>query len=164
PNPPLPRRRHDRVLLAIAVFKYVKSALLIAVALGALKLLHHSFSEATIEWVKRLTSDPEHQVLHDLLHRALAVDDRTLRAISAGSFFYATLLAIEGTGLWLERRWGEYFTIIITSSFIPMELLEVGRRPGVLRIAITTINIAAVAYLVVRLRRENRRRALFKIP
>lgn len=162
PNVPPPPRRHDRVLLAIAVFKYVKSALLIAVALGALKLMHHNFSEATVEWVNRLASAPEHQLLHDLLHRALAIDNHTLRTISAGSFFYAALLAIEGTGLWLERRWGEYFTIIITGSFIPMELFEVGRHPGPVRIAITAINIAAVVYLIVRLRRETLRRVVTK--
>lgn len=162
PKLPPPPPRHDKVLLAIALFKYVKSALLIAVAFGALKLMHHNFSEATVEWVKRLASDPEHRLLHDLLHRALAIDDHTLRTISAGSFFYATLLAIEGTGLWLERRWGEYFTIIITGSFIPMELFEVVRHPGILRIAITAINVAAVAYLVARLRRETRRQEILK--
>ena len=96
------------------------------------------------------------------LGRAMAIDDHTLRTISAGSFFYATLLAIEGTGLWLERRWGEYFTIIITGSFIPMEVFETVRRPGLLRIAITAINIAAVAYLVARLRRETRRQEMLK--
>jgi len=154
PPPQPPRRRHNRVLLAIAVFKFVKSALLIAIALGALRLLHHDFSPGTLKWVEHVASDPEHHLLHQLLHRALEVDDRYLRAISAGSFFYAALLAIEGTGLWLERRWGEYFTIIITGWFIPMELFEVGRHPGVLRIAITAINMAAVAYLVVRVRRE----------
>ena len=53
-------------------------------------------------------------------------------------------------------RWGEYFTIIITGSFIPMELYELAHCPGVLRFTITAINVAAVVYLVIRIRREKK--------
>jgi uncharacterized membrane protein (DUF2068 family) len=150
------RRRHDKVLLAIALFKYFKSAFLLAIAVGALRLLHHEFSQRTVDWVRRVVAEPQHHVLHQLLSRVLNIDDRYLRAISAASFLYAILLAIEGTGLWLERRWGEYFTIVITGSFIPMELFELARRPGILRFAITAVNVAAVVYLVVRIRREKK--------
>ncbi|HEX4147543.1 MAG TPA: DUF2127 domain-containing protein, partial [Pirellulales bacterium] len=144
----------DKILLAIALLKYVKSVFLLCIALGALRLLHHEFSVQTLEWIKHVAAEPQHHVLRELLSRVLNIDDRYLRAISAASFLYAALLAIEGTGLWLERRWGEYFTIIITGSFIPMELYELARHPGLLRFTVTAVNVAAVAYLVVRVRRQ----------
>lgn len=151
----LPRRRHNRILLAIALFKFVKCALLLAVAFGALKLLHGDISPETRQWIARLAREPQHHALHELLHRVLVIDDRHLRAISAASLIYAVLLGTEGIGLWLERRWGEYFTILITGSFIPLEVYELADHPNLPRLAITCVNVAAVAYLVVRVKRGN---------
>lgn len=34
---------------------------------------------------------------------------------------YAVLEVIEGAGLWLRKRWGEYFAVIATSIFLPLK-------------------------------------------
>ena len=41
--------------------------------------------------------------------------------------FYGSLFATEGIGVWLERRWTEYLTIIATGSLVPFELYELIR-------------------------------------
>ena len=51
-----------------------------------------------------LRVDPESKYFHHLIEKLMAVDDRQLRAISAGSFFYAALVLTEGVGLMLEVR------------------------------------------------------------
>ncbi|HET7296266.1 MAG TPA: DUF2127 domain-containing protein, partial [Gemmatimonadales bacterium] len=79
---------------------------------------------------------------------------RRLKEISAGTFFYAALLLTEGTGLLLARRWAEYFTVIVTGSFIPLEVYELAKRITLTRLSVIGINVAIVWYLVVRLRRE----------
>lgn len=154
--PPIKPARRDKVLLAIALFKFAKSALLVCIAIGAMRLLHGGFSGATIAWLERLASEPEHRVLRKLLEHVLTTDARKLREIRAASLIYAVLLTTEGTGLWLGRRWGEYFTILITGSFIPFELREVIRHPSLGRISLTLVNVAAVVYLVWRVRRERK--------
>jgi len=73
-----------------------------------------------------------------------------------GSFVYAAVLLTEAAGLWLGRRWAEYFTIIVTGSFIPLEIYEVSKRFAVSRLAIIAVNVAIVAYLVHRLRAAER--------
>ena len=35
---------------------------------------------------------------------------------------YAELFLTEGIGLWLEQRWAEWLTVIITSALIPIEI------------------------------------------
>jgi hypothetical protein len=35
---------------------------------------------------------------------------------------------IEGVGLYLEKGWAEYLTLLITGSFLPWEVFEVIRR------------------------------------
>ena len=63
-------RRHDKVLLAIAVFKYVKMFAFNRHRIGALRLLHHEVPQHTVDWVRRVVAEPQHQALHQVLSHA----------------------------------------------------------------------------------------------
>src|SRR5262249_6931006 len=94
--------------------------------------------------------------LQRLLVQLSLVPPRTLEAVSAGTAVYAILLLTEGVGLWLQQRWAEYFTVVVTASLIPLELYEVAGRPTVTNFAVLGSNIAIVAYLVSRVLRAQR--------
>src|SRR5216684_4520141 len=118
----------DKALWLIGGFKLVKGLLLVVVGVGALHLVHKDVADVVAGWLDQVHVDPEGRLADRLLTRLLSVDDRKLRAISAGTFGYAALLLTEGVGLLLRKRWAEYFTVI-------------------------AINIAIVWYLIVLLRR-----------
>jgi uncharacterized membrane protein (DUF2068 family) len=71
-----------------------------------------------------------------------------------GSFLYAGLFLTEGIGLWLLKRWAIWFTVIITGSFLPVEIYELARHPSAGRIGLLAINLALVAYLIRQIRDE----------
>ena len=73
------------------------------------------------------------------------------------SFIYAGLFLTEGIGLWLMKRWAEWFTIIITSSLVPVEIYELYRHPSATKILVLIINIAVVIYLLYRIRSHKQR-------
>jgi uncharacterized membrane protein (DUF2068 family) len=149
-----PRRgKNNKTLLAIALFKLFKGVLLVAVGVGALKLLHKDIAETVVHWVNVLRVDPDNRFIHGLLTRALRVSSKQLVATSIGTFIYAGLLLTEGTGLLLRKRWAEYFTIITTALLIPLEVYELQRHFTVAKIGILIVNVAIVAYLVVHVRR-----------
>lgn len=56
---------------------------------------------------------------------------------------------IEGVGLWLAKRWGEYFAVVATSLFLPVEIYELTEKVTALRVGVFVVNIAAVVWLVV---------------
>ena len=147
-------RKSGITLLMIALFKLVKGFLLLAVGVGALKLLHHDVAETLSGWVDFLRVDPDNRFVHGILARALKLTPRQLEAASVGTFIYAGLLLTEGIGLLLRKRWAEYFTIITTAGLIPLELYELSKHITVAKIAILIINIAIVAYLVARVRQN----------
>src|SRR5512143_3698559 len=134
----MPRRRtrvsqsrptHDgRGLRIIAVFKLIKAILLVAVGIGAIKLLHKDVSEIATNWIAEIRVDPDNRIVHRLIAKLGLMNDRRLEELSIGSFLYAAVFLIEGIGLWLRKRWAEYFTIIITCSLIPFELYEIAKR------------------------------------
>ena len=70
------------------------------------------------------------------------------------TFIYSALLLTEGFGLLLLKRWAEHLTVLITASFIPLELFSVGRNFGTPRTIVVLINLAVVWYLSARLWRE----------
>ena len=143
----------DKGLWLIGGFKLVKGLLLVVVGIGALRLVHKDVADVVTGWLEQVHVDPEGRYADRLLTRLLSVDDRKLRAISAGTFGYAALLLTEGVGLLLRKRWAEYFTVIVTSSFIPLELYELWRHVTPTRLTVIAINIAIVWYLIVLLRR-----------
>ena len=57
-------------------------------------------------------------------------------------FIYAVLDLTEGIGLYLEKTWAEYLTLIITASFLPWEILEIFRRVTVIRVGLLVVNAA----------------------
>jgi len=146
-------RKSPKTLLAIAFFKLVKGVLLIAVGIGALKLLHKDVAQIVLHWVDVLRVDPDNRFIHGALSRALSISPKQLKATSVGTFVYAGLLLTEGTGLLLRKRWAEYFTIITTGGLIPLELYELSRHVTAAKIAVLIVNAGIVAYLVVRVRR-----------
>ena len=76
--------------------------------------------------------------------------------LSVGTLFYSALFFTEGIGLLLRKRWAEYFTIISTGAFIPLEIYELLKHVTPVKILLMILNVAIVVYLVLRLRKERR--------
>ncbi|HME01214.1 MAG TPA: DUF2127 domain-containing protein [Terriglobia bacterium] len=151
---PNPARRQGRgIILLIAAFKLAKGVLLLAAGLGVLRLLHHDVATTASHWVHALRMDPNNRLIHRLLERLLGVSHRRLEEIGVGTFFYAAVFLTEGTGLALGKRWAEYFTIIITASFLPFEVYELSRRLTAVRCVVVVVNLAVLVYLIARVRR-----------
>jgi uncharacterized membrane protein (DUF2068 family) len=87
--------------------------------------------------------------LFGLIRHAFTLDSRTLTWLAIGAAGYAVIEIIEGAGLWLARRWGEYFAMVATSVGIPFEIYDLTTKVTVLRLLAFAINVALVAYLVI---------------
>lgn len=147
------RTAHGRGLRVIAAFKLLKAAALVAVGVGALKLLHKDVAAIAEHWINMFQVDPRNHFINLLLAKLSILDDRRLKELSLGTFIYAGIFLLEGVGLALEKRWAEYFTIITTSSLLPIEIYELARRASIGRCLALGINLAVVAYLIFELRR-----------
>ena len=142
----------------IAALKMVKAVLLIIVGLGALSLLHRNVSEIAENVMRFLHVDPTGKFFYTVIDKLEIVDDRKLRQLSVGTFFYAAILLTEGIGLWFEKRWAEWLTLLVTGSFIPYEIYEIFSHASVAKFSVLAINLAVVVYLAVRLRADSKSR------
>jgi len=83
------------------------------------------------------------------LENALAAKPSTLTLLVFLLLAYAVLEVVEGVGLWLLARWGEYFAVVATAIFLPLEVHELTKGVTVTRLGALIINVAAVIYLLV---------------
>jgi uncharacterized membrane protein (DUF2068 family) len=139
-------------LQLLALFKFSKAILLLAAGIGALGLVHPNAAAAMLQWSTTVAPAGERRLLEHLLARTLSLPPERLELVALAAFAYAALFAVEGAGLWLGRRWAEYLTLVATVSLVPIELIELARRPGSGVASALVLNVAVVGYLWWRLR------------
>lgn len=144
----------NKLIRVIAVFKLLKAAVFIVLALGALKLVHTDVASFLEEWVLKVGLNPGGRYIGRALLEAANLTPNRIKDIAVGSLIYAALFLTEGIGLWMVKRWAEWMTIILTSSLVPLEVYEIFRHPNVTKVIVLSINLALVAYLIYRVRME----------
>jgi uncharacterized membrane protein (DUF2068 family) len=147
-------RSRDGMLVLIGAFKLAKAVLIVAVALDLLRLGPTGLVATVTWWAARVHIDPYGAHFAQVVSAIAGLGGWNVKAVSAALLAYGGLFVIEGVGLVLHRRWAEYFTVIVTGSFIPLEVYELVRRPDAGRAALLAVNVAIVWYLVWRLRRH----------
>ena len=145
----------SRLVRLIALFKLLKAILLISVAASALKLLHKDVASVLEHWVATLGLDPGKQYVGKALQKAANLTPNKIKGLGIVSFIYAGLFLTEGIGLWLLKRWAEWFTVIMTGSLVPVELYEIYLHPSPTKVLVLIINIAVVGYLLYGIRNEH---------
>src|ERR1700722_6683897 len=138
----------NRLVRLIAVFKLLKAILLIAVGMSALHLLHKDVASVAEHWVKLLGLDPGNRYVDRALQKIGDLTPDKIKTLGIGSFIYAGLFLTEGIGLWLVKRWAEWFSVIITSSLVPVEVYQIYLHPSPIKMLVLILNIAVVAYLI----------------
>lgn len=140
----------------IAIFKLVKCGLFICSALAISRIFRLGVDDAVAGWLAVLHIDPQSHWLQWVMAKASGVSHDTFRLVAAGSFLYAAIYLIEGIGLWLDRPWAEWLTIVGSLCLVPLEIYEIYERVTPIRIGILVINLIIVAFLIhhVRLKRR----------
>jgi uncharacterized membrane protein (DUF2068 family) len=134
------------------MLKMVYGLLFLVLAVGLVKLLHKDAEDVLEQWIMALRIDPSNHYVSAGVEKAGQVSDQKLEGLSALTFGYAALFLTEGMGLFYEKRWAEYLTVIATGSFIPFEIYEVIQHCSALKIALLVVNAGIFIFLIYKLR------------
>jgi len=147
-----PRRRDAALLRVIAVFKFLKAASLIAVSVGTFRIMHQDLAMRLEHFIRAMRLDPGNRHIEMLLARVSDLSPEQVKKLGVVGLIYAGLFLVEGTGLWFQRRWGEWATVVITGLLIPVEVYEIDRHPSTVKVLVLVVNVAVVWYLIHRIR------------
>lgn len=148
------RKERHWTMHLLAGVKFLKGILLLIVAVKLLTLLDSDLNLWFSDFIARHRIDPENTIVHTIIEKIAGINKNQLIFFSVGSFLYSALQLTEGIGLWLEKRWAEFLTVIATSLMIPVEVYEIFVKFTWIRIGALVVNFFVVWYLSTRLKDE----------
>ena len=135
------------LLIAWAVWKFGSSQ-------NAVQRLFESDLTAFKPFANHFGWDVEHASIVERIRKTFDYKPKTIHTVALLLGGYALLETVEGIGLWLVKRWGEYLTAVGTSIFLPLEVWDGynkihEHKSYIFAICTFSINVAAVVYLLV---------------
>ena len=149
-NPVVKPIRHagDRPLKWIASYNLGKGLLLLTLGLGFLGFLHKDVDTIVGNWLSSVGVSLENEHVASLLVRLDLVTDKQLKVLSAIAFLLGGIFVTEGIGLFFKQRWAEFLTVVVTASFVPVEVFESFKHFGPAKMILLTVNVVIVWFLV----------------
>jgi len=138
----------DLYLRIIACFKLVKAVLFFCAAFGVLHLMHKDVEAWLQDILNQSHVDSDNRVAKWCLRKAGTLTKTKIELLSAVAFFYGSLFATEGIGLYLRKTWAEYFVVIVTGSLLPFEIYELSVSFHWAKIALIVVNLAILVFLI----------------
>jgi uncharacterized membrane protein (DUF2068 family) len=148
--------KRNRVITAIGVFKLIKAALLITVGIAGLAAVPSELAHRVRHVAGWMGISPGHHALAHFLGKLSAFDGHMARKLAVASLCYAAVFLVEGIGLLTRQRWAEWLTVVVTASFIPIEIYEGVEHFGPGKVAALVLNLAILGYLLWRRVSESR--------
>jgi uncharacterized membrane protein (DUF2068 family) len=159
--PVVRRDKEVRSALILRVFAVERLLRALVVAVLAFVVWRFEYARESIEQsyqrelpllrslTRQLGFNIDHSKLVGLFNRALDLSPGTIKLLAIGLAGYAVIEVVEGVGLWLGARWGEYFAMVATSLGLPYEIYDLSMRFGVTAFVLFLINLGLVLYLVI---------------
>jgi uncharacterized membrane protein (DUF2068 family) len=147
----------DPFLRLIAIFKLTKAILFFCAGIGLLHYLNKDVEERLHHLMDSLHVDSDNHIPRWVLTQAGLLNKNKLEALSAVAFFYSALFATEGTGLFLRKRWAEWFVVIVTASLLPLEAYEIWHKVTAAKILLTIGNLLILGYLIHVIRQKQKK-------
>jgi uncharacterized membrane protein (DUF2068 family) len=138
--------RRDKLITLIGVLKLAKAVVLVAAAVSVVASLH----DGVRSWLRELAAGSGREVVTSSIASLTSYGPHRIEAISFGLFAYAAMFTVEGVGLLTGKLWAEWLTLIITASFVPIEIYEVIEKASTVKVVVLIVNILIVMYLIAR--------------
>lgn len=148
--------RRNRVIVVIGVFKLIKAALLITLGIAGLVAVPSELAHHVRHLASWMGISPGRHALAHFLGKLSTFDDHTARKLAVASLCYAAVFLVEGIGLLCRQLWAEWLTVVVTASFIPIEVYESVEHFSPSKIVALVLNIAILGYLLWRRISESR--------
>jgi uncharacterized membrane protein (DUF2068 family) len=155
-----PGRSHDAVWLrVIGAGKVLKALSLLLIAVSLLRLIHTGFGDEMSQLADLMRYSPVSHILTWIFDKASLLTDKRLEQVALAAILYGVTELVESYGLLMRRVWGEYFTLILTVAFLPLDVYELVDHFTWAKLAFTILNALVVWYLAWLILRNRRLRA-----
>jgi uncharacterized membrane protein (DUF2068 family) len=139
----------DRAVHTVAFASVAVAALFVRADIGGVRGWANSMLSALESARHGNGGASTHGLVAALLTRLTHLTPHSLAWLAVIAGVYAAVSGVEAVGLWLEKRWAEYLTVLATAGFLPLEIKALVDRVTFVRISAMVVNIAILVYLIV---------------
>jgi len=139
---------HAKGLHIVALFECAKGVLVLLAGFGLLSLIHKDVHEIAARLIANFHFNPAShypRIFLDLLER---LDDHKLWAMAWAALLYSTMRLAEAIGLWLRKKWAEWFGVLSGGIYLPVEVYELSLGVTWPKVSVFVINLGVVLYLL----------------
>jgi len=149
--------RDALVLRLLSLERFIKGVLVLGAAYGVVHFRSHrdgiekAFNEdlpLLQPFADKIGWKFEDSGMIHTIRTVIQAESKTLLWVALGLAVYGVLQLTEGVGLWMLKRWGEYFAVVATSLGLPIEIYELAEKVTVTRVGALVINVVAVLYIL----------------
>lgn len=141
-------RTHKSGLRTVALFEGAKGALVLLAGFELLSFIHKDLHYAAIRLVEHLHFNPAKHYPRIFLDLTEHVTDSQLWALAIAALLYSMVRFVEATGLWLGKKWAEWFGVLTGGMYIPIEIYEATRGVSWPVVTLLVVNFGVVFYLI----------------
>jgi uncharacterized membrane protein (DUF2068 family) len=149
--------RSEIILRVFAIERFIRFLIFGALAYGVYRFgqsqqtLQHAFNhEFPIfrSLFRQLGFNINHSSIVVEFQKALHLSPAKIHLFAVGLGVVAVVELVEGVGLWLAKRWGEYFAVVVTAAGLPLEISELLKTVTATKAILFVLNLALVLYLI----------------
>lgn len=149
--------KSGKTLKTIAVFEFSKGILVLIAGLGILSLLNVKIQDKFENFISSFNYIP-HGKFSSAIYSAITHPQNSVLVILASfAILYSSLRFAEGYGLWHEANWAKWIGLISTLIYLPYEIYDLIRHPGIIPIIFIIINLIVmyVLYTSIQIKRKD---------
>jgi uncharacterized membrane protein (DUF2068 family) len=158
--PLVPRGRALRDAFIMRFFAFERAIRAVIVAFAAWGIWRFSQSRDSIQHIfereipilkpvaKQVGLDLDNSKIITSIRHVFEMKSSTLVWVAVALLVYAAIELTEAVGLWMLKRWGEYFAVVATCFGLPVEIYELTEKISALRIGAMVINVGLIVYIV----------------
>lgn len=135
----------------MALFEAAKGVAALLGLLGLLGLLHHDLHKLALELIGHVGLRPAQRYPALLLDMADKLNVTPVHTLVLLGGLYASVRFVEAWGLWRDKAWGEWFGVVASGVYIPLEVQHILRHTTWQAMLVLAFNVALVLVLLARL-------------
>ena len=142
-------------LRTVAVFEAVKGVLAVLTGFGVLTFIGDDLEQLAATALAHFHFHSSQQFPLLFLAAVARVADARPWWVAAFVAGYAMVRFVEAYGLWLGRRWAEWFAALSAGIYLPFEFYALSKEVTWISVGALAINILVIGLMVAALRRSH---------
>ena len=131
----------------VAILEGMKGLFVLGAGLGLLALIHRDVQGLADTVVQHFHLNPASRYPHIFLEAATKVTDTGLWLLAMTALLYALARFVEAYGLWYRRRWAQWFAIVTSALYVPIESYELLQGVTAVTAIFFLVNVAIILLL-----------------